>query len=176
MSSEVTTQENWARLHVARRVRDIAKSMIRLSKLGRSIFPMTCRPRLEVEEPAVGLKVSEKLPQNEHTSEKPYLRNEECGGSDDFSSASDRCSPHIRRTNRGLPALPSSPHQACSGFGTHPSGGRHGWCPSPIAIRRADLVMGTDPKGSRNRRRQRVVAGPAAPECGVDSMPVSPHP
>src|SRR3990170_2108422 len=40
MSSEVMTQENCARLQVARRVRDIAKSMIRLSMLGRSIFPM----------------------------------------------------------------------------------------------------------------------------------------
>src|SRR5205809_2224759 len=45
ISSEVTTHENWARLHVARRVRDIAKSMIRLSRLGRSIFPMETATR-----------------------------------------------------------------------------------------------------------------------------------
>src|SRR5712691_553039 len=39
MSFDVITQENWARLHVARRVSDIAKSMMRLSTLGRSIVP-----------------------------------------------------------------------------------------------------------------------------------------
>src|SRR5207245_2502878 len=47
MSSEVMTHENWARLQVARRVRDIAKSMIRLSTLGRSIFPTPVHPRRE---------------------------------------------------------------------------------------------------------------------------------
>src|SRR6267378_4152020 len=39
MSFDVITQENWARLQVARRVSDIAKSMMRLSTLGRSIVP-----------------------------------------------------------------------------------------------------------------------------------------
>src|SRR3970040_1456253 len=41
MSSDVMTQPTWKRLHVARRVSDIAKSMIRLSRLGRSIFPIS---------------------------------------------------------------------------------------------------------------------------------------
>src|SRR3989441_9479947 len=59
MSSDVITQPTWNRLHVARRVRDIAKSMTKLSRLGRSIFPMTSHRGPGVEEPAVGLKVSE---------------------------------------------------------------------------------------------------------------------
>src|SRR5438552_3827964 len=40
MSSDVITHPTWNRLHFARRVRDIAKSMTRLSRLGRSIVPM----------------------------------------------------------------------------------------------------------------------------------------
>src|SRR5213594_774909 len=59
MSSEVITHENCARLHVARRVRDIAKSMIRLSTLGRSIFPILVLPEPGLEEPAIRLKASE---------------------------------------------------------------------------------------------------------------------
>src|SRR5713226_27827 len=59
MSSDVITQPTWNRLQVARRVSDMAKSMIRLSRLGLSIFPMS-DPRAEAEEPAARLKVSEK--------------------------------------------------------------------------------------------------------------------
>src|SRR2546428_410480 len=57
MSSEVMTHENWARLHVARRVSDIAKSMIKLSRLGRSIFPTPSHPGPGGEDPAARLKV-----------------------------------------------------------------------------------------------------------------------
>src|SRR3989442_11791121 len=59
MSSDVMTHPTWNRLQVARRVSDIAKSMTRLSRLGRSIFPMSAHRGLGVEEPAVVLKVSE---------------------------------------------------------------------------------------------------------------------
>jgi len=45
MSFDVMTHENCARLHVARRVKDIAKSMIKLSMLGRSIVPTSLTHR-----------------------------------------------------------------------------------------------------------------------------------
>src|SRR2546425_12773614 len=56
MSSDVITQENCARLHVARRVRDIAKSMIRLSTLGRSIVPILVLPEPGSRNPRFGLR------------------------------------------------------------------------------------------------------------------------
>src|SRR2546422_188263 len=59
MSSDVITHPTWNRMHVARRVRDIAKSMIRLSTLGRSIFPILASRLPGAEEPAIRLKVSE---------------------------------------------------------------------------------------------------------------------
>jgi hypothetical protein len=40
MSADAMTHENCARLHVARRVSDIAKSMMRDSTLGLSILPI----------------------------------------------------------------------------------------------------------------------------------------
>src|SRR3989442_15307411 len=73
MSSRVITEPAWNPLHVARRVRDIAKSMIRLSMLGRSIFPILCLPDPGVEEPAIRLKVSEDLTDvNRRLPAKPY--------------------------------------------------------------------------------------------------------
>src|SRR3989475_2783676 len=73
MSSDVITEPTWNRLHVARRVRDIAKSMIRLSMLGRSIFPILCLPDPGVEEPAIRLKVSEgPADVNRRPPPKPY--------------------------------------------------------------------------------------------------------
>src|SRR5947209_14988072 len=56
MSSDVITQPTWNRLHVARRVRDIAKSMTRLSRLGRSIFPMNATVDRESRNPRSGLR------------------------------------------------------------------------------------------------------------------------
>src|SRR5688572_18557525 len=53
MSTDVMTQPTWNRLHVARRVRDMAKSMIRLSRLGRSIFPISALPVRERGTPLV---------------------------------------------------------------------------------------------------------------------------
>src|SRR5207247_6203360 len=77
MSSEVMTHENWARLHVARRVSDIAKSMIKLSRLGRSIFPTPSHPLRGGEELAARLKVSEASCVRTRTA-KAYPRNLEC--------------------------------------------------------------------------------------------------
>src|SRR6059036_2563416 len=75
MSSDVITEPTWNRLHVARRVRDIAKSMIRLSMLGRSIFPILVLPGPRVEEPANRLKVSEDVGDVIHApAAKPYQR------------------------------------------------------------------------------------------------------
>src|SRR5919198_1099014 len=70
MSSEVMTQENWARLQVARRVKDIAKSMMRPSMLGRSIVPMGTL--LGREELSARLKVSEPSPRRRAASAKAY--------------------------------------------------------------------------------------------------------
>src|SRR6266511_3723698 len=73
MSSDVITEPTWKRLHVARRVRDIAKSMIRLSTLGRSIFPILVLPEPGLEEPAIRLKVSEGFADADpQTLTKPY--------------------------------------------------------------------------------------------------------
>src|SRR3989442_4990118 len=77
MSSEVMTHENWARLHVARRVSDIAKSMIKLSRLGRSIFPTPSHPLRGGEELAARLKVSEASCVRTRTA-KAYPRNLGC--------------------------------------------------------------------------------------------------
>src|SRR3989475_6386140 len=77
MSSEVMTHENWARLHVARRVSDIAKSMIKLSRLGRSIFPTPSHPLRGGEELAARLKVSEGSCVRTRTA-KAYPRNLGC--------------------------------------------------------------------------------------------------
>src|SRR3989441_11663060 len=79
MSSEVMTHENWARLHVARRVSDIAKSMIKLSRLGRSIFPTPSHPGPGGEEPAARLKVSGSSRPLHPAPAKAYPRNLECG-------------------------------------------------------------------------------------------------
>src|SRR6266571_9172414 len=76
MSSEVITHPTWNRLHVARRVRDIAKSMTRLSRLGRSTFPMIVHRRLRRGvQPSLRLKVWETLlPRSVHRPPaKPYL-------------------------------------------------------------------------------------------------------
>src|SRR3989304_2171038 len=59
MSSDVITHENWARLQVARLVSDIAKSMMRLSMLGRSIVPNFAPPWLPAEVASAPLKASE---------------------------------------------------------------------------------------------------------------------
>src|SRR5881397_1544816 len=141
MSSDVITQPTWNRLHVARRVRDIAKSMTKLSRLGRSIFPMTSHRGPGVEEPAVGLKVSEP-PQS-------LIRGPRRAASDDGASACPRCNTRISGSGLGLPALPSSPRQAGAGLETCPGGGRHGGRPSPAVVGRANLVVGTDPRPFR---------------------------
>jgi len=41
------THPTWKRLHVALLVSDMVKSMIRLSRLGRSIFPINWPPSAE---------------------------------------------------------------------------------------------------------------------------------
>src|SRR5213076_2684284 len=56
MSSEVMTHPTWKRLHVALLVSDMVKSMIRLSRLGRSIFPINWPPGRERRNPAVALR------------------------------------------------------------------------------------------------------------------------
>src|SRR5436309_8907997 len=109
MSSDVITQPTWNRLHVARRVRDIAKSMTKLSRLGRSIFPMTSHRGPGVEEPAVGLKVSEP-PQS-------LIRGPRRAASDDCASACARCNTRISRSGLGLPAVSSSSREAGTGLG-----------------------------------------------------------
>src|SRR5436189_1272258 len=56
MSSEVMTHPTWKRLHVALLVSDMVKSMIRLSRLGRSIFPINWPPGRERRNPALALR------------------------------------------------------------------------------------------------------------------------
>src|SRR5437879_3043796 len=56
MSSEVMTHPTWKRLHVALFVSDMVKSMIRLSRLGRSIFPINWPPGRERRNPALALR------------------------------------------------------------------------------------------------------------------------
>src|SRR3989449_2752843 len=77
MSSEVMTHENWARLHVAARVSDNAKSLIKLERLGRSIFPTPSHPLRGGEELAARLKVSEASCVRTRTA-KAYPRNLGC--------------------------------------------------------------------------------------------------
>src|SRR5881628_332906 len=136
MSSEVMTHENWARLHVARRVSDIAKSMIKLSRLGRSIFPTPSHPLRGGEELAARLKVSEASCVRTRTA-KAYPRNLGCAR------------PMNPRATLGLPAVSSSPRQAGIGLGPCPGSGRHGGRPSPGVVGRANLVVGTDPRPIR---------------------------
>src|SRR2546426_5381736 len=138
MSSDVITQPTWNRLHVARPVRDIAKSMTRLSRLGRSIFPMNAHRGPGVEEPAVGLKVSEP-PQS-------LIRGPPRAASDDCASARHRCYLCISRSGLGLPPLPSSPRSAGARLGTCPGGGRHGGGPSPAVVGPANIVFGPGPR------------------------------
>src|SRR2546428_3908786 len=138
MSSDVITQPTWNRLHVARRVRDIAKSMTRLSRLGRSIFPMTSHRAPGVEEPAVGLKVSEP-PQS-------LIRGPPRAVSDDCASARHRCYLCISRSGLGLPALPSSPRSAGARPGTCAGGGRHGGRAGPRVVRGADVFLWGRPR------------------------------
>src|SRR3989454_6245066 len=137
MSSDVITQPTWNRLQVARRVRDIAKSMTRLSRLGRSIFPMNAHRGPGVEEPAVGLKVSEP-PQS-------LIRGPPRATSDDCASARHRCYLCISRSGLGLPALPSSPRSAGARLGTCPGGGRHGGGASPRGVAGAKILFWTEP-------------------------------
>src|SRR5947208_1531139 len=56
MSSEVMTHPTWKRLHVALLVSDMVKSMIRLSRLGRSIFPINWPPGRKRRNPALALR------------------------------------------------------------------------------------------------------------------------
>src|SRR3989475_5682671 len=151
MSSDVITQAHWNSLHVARRVRDIAKSMTRLSRLGRSIFPMTSHRGRGVEEPAVGLKVSEP-PQS-------LIRGPPRATSDDCASARHRCYLCISRSGLGLPALPSSPRSAGARLGTCPGGGRHGGGTGPGVVGGAKIVLGTDPRPPPGGRRESAGAG-----------------
>src|SRR3989442_10893742 len=137
MSADVITQPTWNRLHVARRVRDIAKSMTRLSRLGRSIFPMNAHRGPGVEEPAVGLKVSEP-PQS-------LIRGPPRAASDDCASARHRCYLCISRSGLGLPPLPSSPRSAGAPLGTFPGCGRHGGGTRPRVLGGGDIVVWTRP-------------------------------
>src|SRR3989441_10229548 len=138
MSADVITQPTWNRLQVARRVRDIAKSMTRLSRLGRSIFPMNAHRGPGVEEPAVGLKVSEP-PQS-------LIRGPPRAASDDCASARHRCYLCISRSGLGLPPLPSSPRSAGARLGTCPGGGRHGGGTGPGVVGGGKLVWGAGPR------------------------------
>src|SRR5207302_10220497 len=56
MSSEVMTHPTWKRLHVALLVSDMVKSMIRLSRLGRSIFPINWPPGRKRRNPALAVR------------------------------------------------------------------------------------------------------------------------
>src|SRR5439155_22116242 len=56
MSSEVMTHPTWKRLHVALLVSDMVKSMIRLSRLGRSIFLINWPPGRKWRNPALALR------------------------------------------------------------------------------------------------------------------------
>src|SRR2546425_8177155 len=155
MSSDVITQPTWNRLHVARRVRDIAKSMTRLSRLGRSIFPMSSHRAPGVEEPAVGLKVSEP-PQS-------LIRGPLGAASDDCASARHRCYLCISRSGLGLPALASSPRSAGARLGTCPGGGRHGGGTGPRGVGRAKIVVGAGPRPLPGGRRESALAWTGTP-------------
>src|SRR6266511_3491088 len=124
MSSDVTTQPTWNRLHVARRVRDIAKSMIRLSTLGRSIFPIRVLPGPGVEEPAVRFKVSEDLRETDSRgSRKALSRDADDGGGHD---AGPRCrwrTAPLAPAGRRVPARPPSPCDPRGPARARPGGG-----------------------------------------------------
>src|SRR5438552_18912043 len=115
MSSEVMTHENWARLQVARRVRDIAKSMIRLSTLGRSIFPTRVHLRREAMNSPLVLRFrrqpsSMDLPQS--IIPKIVVR-----AYDGCEHERPRCAGRLPGTGCGLPSFPSSPRGAGASLG-----------------------------------------------------------
>src|SRR3989454_8430525 len=176
MSSEVMTHENWARLHVARRVSDIAKSMIKLSRLGRSIFPTPSHP-LPGEAKNSPLVLRFRRPPASAPAPQRLIR-ETWGApiSNEPPSNRDRCSTRIPRAGLGFPALPSSPRQAGTGLGPCPGGGRHGGRPSPGVVRRANIVVGADPWPLRGGRRERSVAGPDPREVVVHPRSAPHHP
>src|SRR5947199_9685976 len=103
MSSDVITHPTWSRLHVARRVRDIAKSMIGLSMLGRSIFPIRCLPG--AEEPAIHLKVSEDINDGIAASRKALSGSAMAGGNESGIEIRGGASS-LRGAGRRLPTLP----------------------------------------------------------------------
>src|SRR2546430_8147698 len=70
MSSEVMTHPTWKRLHVALLVSDMVKSMIRLSRLGRSIFPINWPPGRERRNPALALRFRSMAGADSHVASK----------------------------------------------------------------------------------------------------------
>src|SRR2546427_2950606 len=155
MSSDVIREPTWNRLHVARRVRDIAKSMIRLSMLGRSIFPILCLPDPGVEEPAIRLKVSEDVGNALHIpATKPYPRFLVFAGAHEGRCRASRRVRGLRTAGRGVPALPPSPRDPRSEGVSRGRGGGPGWRPGPAQVRGGALPPGSSPGPPPGKRRK----------------------
>src|SRR5436190_10599411 len=146
MSSDVIPEPTWNRLHAARRVRDIAKSMIRLSMLGRSIFPILLSPGPEVEEPTNRLKVSEEVGDALHIpATKPYPRFLVFAGAHEGRCRAPRRARGLRRAGRGVPALPTSPRSTRPERVSTRRGGGHGRRAGPDHVGRGALPPGSSP-------------------------------
>src|SRR6267143_1387876 len=160
MSSDVITEPTWNRLHVARRVRDIAKSMIRLSMLGRSIFPILCLPGPRAEEPANRLKVSEDVGDAIHVpAAKPYPRSAVSAGPHEGRIGIARHPCGLRGAGRGVPALPPSSRDPGPEGLPRPRGGGHVRRAGPDYVRRGTLPAGPGSWPPARGRRAGLVAG-----------------
>src|SRR6266540_7014926 len=156
MSSDVMTQENWARLHVARRVKDIAKSMMRLSRLGRSTFPMVSTGGWEACNPRSGLRFRRlrgggtvRIP----PSAKPYPALVAIAGGDEIEGHAHRRIRTLAGAGCRVPIVPTSLGETCAEIRPVAGRRRHGGRAGASSVRRADLPVGSDP-GLAARRRQ----------------------
>src|SRR6266852_2887537 len=145
MSSDVITEPTWNRLHVARRVRDIAKSMMRLSMLGRSIFPIRCLPGPRVEEPANRLKVSEDLADVNRRLPCKTLSDPAMAGANEVGIEVRGGTCRLRGAGRRVPARPPSPRDTRPEGLPRPRGGGYVRGAGPDNVRRGALPEGPRP-------------------------------
>src|SRR6266571_2854270 len=166
MSSDAITHPTWNRLHVARRVRDIAKSMMRLSRLGRSTFPMIVHRRLRRRglQPSLRLKVWETVrPRSVHRPPaKTLSRSCRDGGRNEIEGGVRRRPRSLAGASCRFPLVPPSPGEAGAGRRPCAGGGGHGGSPSPAHVRGADLVVGPDARTPARGHREGALGGPDA--------------
>src|SRR3989442_1530808 len=158
MSPDVTTHENCARLQVARRVKDIAKAIIRLSRLGRSIFVMPFPQLANSRNSWFGLRVRRTCVNPGTSIPCDALFNASFDTTQREADTSfPRCRVRLLGTDCGLPSLPSSPPGAGAGVGPGPAGvsDRRGGPTCPRDARRARSA----PYADRDRRTDQRVAG-----------------